>query len=317
VKVDGPVSLFKLTHRYGIRLARLLPTLTRSDRWRLTAAILRRTGDRRLFTLQLNSATHGPCLPLQDDATEPRYDSLVEADFARRFDALKTGWTLQREPAPIPAGRQVLIPDFRFEKSGVEVYLEIVGFWTPRYLREKLKKFRRLHGWDMLVAADKQLACQGLEQLKATFPVIYYTRRVPLKPILTHLKAREAQLVHEQVQQLRTIDVHPRHPAVEVRDLAAQLGVLADAVRVTLQSRPIAGYTQLGDLLIVDTKLAELEILLDRRRRKGPLSLSDAATIIETAGGRSPTAVLTHLGYQVQWRSIDPRSAQVDKTATR
>lgn len=315
VTVDGPVSLFKLIHRYGARLARLLPTLTRSDRWRLTATILRRTGERRLRTLQLNSATHGPCLPVPDATPEPRYDSQVEADFARRFDALRTGWTLRREPEPLPVGRQVLIPDFRFERSGVAVYLEIVGFWTPRYLREKLKKFAQLRGVDMLVAADKQLACRGLEQLGATFPVIYYTRRVPLKPVLTHLKAREAQLVNDQIQQLHTTGIHPRHPAVDVRDLAAQLGVLADAVRATLRSQPVAGYTRLGDLLIADTKLDELAALLERRRRAGPLSLSDAATIVEAAGGRRPTTVLAHLGYQVQWRGIDPRSARVVKAA--
>ncbi len=62
------------------------------------------------------------------------YDSRVEQDFAYRFKALHTGWTVTREPEPLPVGNRVMIPDFALQKGGLKVYLEVMGFWTPRYL---------------------------------------------------------------------------------------------------------------------------------------------------------------------------------------
>jgi predicted nuclease of restriction endonuclease-like RecB superfamily len=71
------------------------------------------------------------------------YDSEIEKSFALQFQAVKSGWTLKREPEPIPAGNQVIIPDFSIERAGIKVYLEIVGFWTEEYLRRKIEKLKK------------------------------------------------------------------------------------------------------------------------------------------------------------------------------
>ena len=67
------------------------------------------------------------------------YDSAAEESFALQFQAVKSGWTLKREPEPVPAGTQVIIPDFSLERAGVKIYVEIVGFWTEEYFCEKQK----------------------------------------------------------------------------------------------------------------------------------------------------------------------------------
>ena len=43
ISLEGPLSLFKLTERYGSAFARLLPTLMQAGRWSLKASISRKT----------------------------------------------------------------------------------------------------------------------------------------------------------------------------------------------------------------------------------------------------------------------------------
>ena len=315
VRVDGPTSLFKLNRRYGTRLAKLLPTVVQSQEWIVKGKILRHKGERRLLTLELDSKKHGGLMEALASPKEgTTYDSLVERDFADRFRALHTGWKLTREPEPIPVGRQVMIPDFGFRKAGLMVYMEVVGFWTPRYLKEKAKKLGMVGDVDMIVAADTKLACQKLDRIGERLNVIYYQRRVPLKPVLAHLKAREERLVEDQTRRLRDVDFSVEKPVVEVGELAEELGVLKDAVRQVLRERELPGYVRLGDMLIEESKLEEIQERLESRLEGGELGLAEASRIIEDMGGRKPTTILRALGYRIEWHGIEFRSAKIHKS---
>jgi len=241
------------------------------------------------------------------------YDSQVERDFASRFKALDTGWTLTREPEPFPVGRHVMIPDFGLEKGGLKVYLEVVGFWTPQYLEEKVKKLKLLRDKDMIVAADRDLACQKLEGAAERLNVIYYHRRIPLRPILAHLEAREERLVKEQTRLLRVDHLILQEPVVEVRELAEKLGVLEDAVKEALGEREFPGYRRLGDMFIKIASLTDIGERLENRLERGELSLREASRIVEAAGGRRPATILDALGYKIRWHGIDPQSAKIHR----
>jgi hypothetical protein len=314
VRVDGPTSLFKLNRRYGTSLAKLLPTVVQSQEWIVKGRILRHKGERRLLTLELDSKKHGGLMEALASPKEgTTYDSLVEQDFADRFKGLHTGWKLTREPEPIPVGRQVMIPDFGFQKAGLRVYMEVVGFWTPRYLKEKAKKLGMIGDVDMIVAADRKLACQKLDRIGEKLNVIYYQRRVPLKPVLAHLKAREERLVEDQTKRLHDVDFKIEKPVVEVGELAEELGVLKDAVRQVLRERELPGYVRLGDMLIEESKLEEIQERLERQLEGGELDLAEASRIIEDMGGRKPTSILRALGYRIEWHGIESRSAKIHK----
>lgn len=316
VRVDGPTSLFKLHRRYGTSMAKLLPTIVQNRWWSLRAKILLRRGDRRLLNLELDSQRHSRYMGTPE-ALEEAYDSRVEEDFARRFRALDTGWSLIREPEPIPVGTQVMIPDFAFQKAGLRVYMEVVGFWTPQYLQEKLEKLRKAGGLDMIVAADKELACRGLDRIGERLNVIHYRRHIPLRPVLDHLKAREEHLSEEQARRLSAEALIIQKPVVEAREIAERLGVLEDAVREVLREVEVPGYTRLGDMLINETKLGEIRERLEERLERGELGLEEASEIIEVLGGRRPTSILDALGYRIDWHGIDPRSAKIRRRTGR
>ncbi|MFQ6053821.1 MAG: DUF790 family protein, partial [Candidatus Bathyarchaeia archaeon] len=311
VRVDGPVSLFKLGHRYGTSLAKLLPHIVAAADWSIQAWILRRRGDRRLLKLDLDSPRHSAYLKAKELPVREEYDSRVEESFAQRFNALRTGWRLTREPGPLPVGRHVMIPDFLFEKAGMRVYMEVAGFWTPEYLRHKLRQLREVEGVDMIVAADRAHACHQLDRLGKRLNIIYYKGRVPLRPILDHLRTREAELRHRQLERLRELELKPEGPVTTASELAQRLGVLEEAVKETLRHREIPGYRLLGDMLISDPTLEEIGRHIDERMGEGALTLKEAVSLVEELGGSRPSRILEHLGYSIVWYGIDPEKAQV------
>jgi predicted nuclease of restriction endonuclease-like RecB superfamily len=314
VRVDGPASIFKMNRRYGTSLAKLLPSVIQNREWSLKATILRK-GERRLLNLELDSQRDGLYMEALKTKTERKetYDSQVERDFATRFKALDTGWTLTREPEPIPVGQYVMIPDFGFEKGRSKVYLEVVGFWTPEYLEEKARKLGLVGDIDMIVAVDKDLACRKLKRAGEKFNVIYYHRRIPLRPILAHLRAREERLVEEQSKVLSVGGLVMRKPVVEVRELAERLGVLEEAIERVLEGKEFPGYLRLGDMFIRAEKMREIRELLENRVSQGELNLDEASRIIEEAGGKRSARILNALGYRIDWKGIDTKSAKIIK----
>src|SRR5215204_6322988 len=180
--LEGPLSLFKLTDRYGTLLAKLLPSIIFSsdkkressggDEWHLDAWIIRKTMDgRKIYEFKISKneipelmtdpySSFPPSSITQKEVAGSSslyndyniFDSAVEEKFAKRFEQAETGWRLTREPDPLVLSNGgAFIPDFMFEKYDKRVYLEIVGFWTKEYLERKLQKLA-----DIFISADSR-----------------------------------------------------------------------------------------------------------------------------------------------------------------
>jgi hypothetical protein len=206
-----------------------------------------------------------------------------------------------------------MIPDFLFEKADMKVYMEVAGFWTPEYLRHKLEQLRGVEDVDMIVAADRGHACQQLDRLGKRLDIVYYKRKVPLRPILGHLKAREESLKTTQLEQLRGMELRIEGRIVSSAELAKRLGFMEEAVLEALRQRDVPGYRLFGDVLISELTLAEIERRLEDRIGEGSLSLRKTTELIEEHGGARPSRILEHLGYTIEWRGISPETATVQR----
>lgn len=179
---DGPNSILRHTHAYGVEFAKFLAALVQAREFRLTADIaLRKDWRPVMFTLsdadRLRSRVPAPVL----------FDSKLEETFARKFGPERDGWRLRREAVILEAGGVCLIPDFLFTHAdGTEVALEIVGYWTPEYLREKFAKLARVASANLIVAVRKGRALQP-GPLPAT--VLPYSTSILLRDLLPRLEA--------------------------------------------------------------------------------------------------------------------------------
>jgi len=90
--------------------------------------------------------------------------------------------TLHRETAAVPAGGKVFFPDFTLRRGEDTVYLEIVGYYTPEYLRSKLDSLRRSGLANLIVCIDEDLACDDGEI--AAGEVLRYRRRLDAEAVV-------------------------------------------------------------------------------------------------------------------------------------
>lgn len=183
--LDGPSSVLRRTRAYGVDFARFLAALVRLRDWRLRAEIELRPGWRP-FTFTLTSEDR-----LAPGTPPPEFDSGLEEAIARKFGRRREGWRLHREGAVLDVGEgRLLVPDFVFRhRDGTEVVLEILGYWTPEYLKDKLHRLAGVEGVNLVVAVPRRLAL-GTAQLPAT--VLPFSRRLLLRDLLPRLEAFRA-----------------------------------------------------------------------------------------------------------------------------
>ena len=90
------------------------------------------------------------------------FDSDVERTLAQKWERANTEWDLVREDDILDLGAEVMLPDFAVEHpDGQRVILEIMGFWTPEYLSEKLAKIRAADADNLVVAVSERLDCSA------------------------------------------------------------------------------------------------------------------------------------------------------------
>jgi uncharacterized protein len=179
---DGPNSVLRRTHAYGVDFAKFLAALVQAKAWRMRAEIVLRKGWRPMsFTLD-GSDGYTSRVPA------PRlFDSSIEAAMAKKFGHQRDGWRLRREAVVFDIGASVVVPDFLFSHDdGTEVALEIVGYWTPEYIAEKLAKLARVRGVHMIVAIRPSWA---LKAATLGHQVLVYKTGILLRDLMPRLEA--------------------------------------------------------------------------------------------------------------------------------
>jgi hypothetical protein len=304
VVVTGPDALFRRTRRYGTAFARLLRTLVTTPEWRLEATVDDRGTERELVLSEADLT-----LPDDDPLAEPSFDSGVEADFAARFATLDIDWAVSREPEALATGTRVMIPDFAFDyrpagaaadatefdsrPEGFRVYFEIMGFWTPDYVEKKLAQFGGVEDVELLVAVDESLGV-GEEVERRDHRVIQYSGRVRVKDVVDVLREYEAELVADAAASLPP-ELTPDDDVVTLAAVAERHGVGEDA----LDAVDFPDHEQVGRTLVRPAVLERLARELD-----AGMSLADAESALEHAGVDDTSAVLSRLGYRVEWEGL-------------
>jgi predicted nuclease of restriction endonuclease-like RecB superfamily len=103
-------------------------------------------------------------------------DSAVERALARDVRRLGTSWSLLRESNALVVGSRSFFPDFTLRhEGGFSVLVEVVGFYTPEYLRSKLDALRAAAARPLIACIDESLACADGELAGA---VLRYKRRI-------------------------------------------------------------------------------------------------------------------------------------------
>ena len=137
VRLDGPASIFQRSQKYGVQMAVFLPALLLCKGWRMRAEIEARGGEPAFFDLdsrQTRLRSHY--------LSATGYENPVLERLPRDWAKAATAWELEPSREVVDLAGGAFIPDFVLRNdSGARVHLEVLGFWTPEHLRERLLEF--------------------------------------------------------------------------------------------------------------------------------------------------------------------------------
>lgn len=185
MNVSGPLSLFHHTMKYSEALSRFLPVVARCPKWKVKAECLVK---KKSLTFIISHTDR--ILPMNLKAKNNRFDSMVEKQFFEDFIQTAPAWEILREPEPIYADGALIFPDFALSHRDLphkRVLMEIIGFWTPEYLKKKLALIQKADIHEMIICVSKSLAC-GEKELPLKAEIIRYGKKVSAKKVLQAAK---------------------------------------------------------------------------------------------------------------------------------
>lgn len=153
VRLDGPVSIFHHSQKYGIQMAVFLPALLLCKGWRMQAQIAQ----------QGSNGSPGVALFELDHTQEQLHshylstalsENPISEKLAANWGRVETSWQIEPSREVIDLGESAFIPNYVLRHpDGHQFYLEILGFWTPRHLKERLKEFEHAGVRNFILAA--------------------------------------------------------------------------------------------------------------------------------------------------------------------
>ncbi|HZB46936.1 MAG TPA: DUF790 family protein [Pyrinomonadaceae bacterium] len=153
ISLDGPVSIFQRSQKYGVQMAVFLPALLLCAGWRMRAEIEARRGSTAFFELTSRQTQ----LRSHYLSAIPYHNPVIEK-LAETWGRAESAWTLEKSSEVVAVGESAFIPDFRIHgPAGDVVYLEILGFWTPEHLRARVAEFEKAGLRNFVVAAWDEL----------------------------------------------------------------------------------------------------------------------------------------------------------------
>lgn len=191
LRLDGPLSLFSSTQKYGLQLALFLPALLHCRAFDLKA-VVRWGADRKekQFTL---SGTDGLRSHLPDFGVyTPREVTMFEENFKTSV----ADWLISSDPAPMPVDGMTWVPDFKLTHTptGKEVFVELIGFWRRVNLADHYKRLKRgLPGQFVLAVGEANRADE--EDEFALGDGVYRYKRTPIAAEVAKAAGRAAGVV--------------------------------------------------------------------------------------------------------------------------
>ncbi|QXJ33254.1 DUF790 family protein [Saccharolobus shibatae] len=284
IEIFGPLSLVKMTEKYGRNLAALVPFLVSKNKWTIIADIVLGKSKRRTYRLELSSGYSKLFKYINDEEMEKRFDSSIEEKFYEEFRRVIRDWNIVREPEPIVIGKRLYFPDFVLSKGNIKVYVEIMGFWTKEYVNSKIEKLRNFK-YPILVLLNEELSYENY--IPDILNVIKFKKKIDIGKLYSALRRFQAN-VNEDID---LSDVND--DIILIKELSAKYNVDEKIVRSKLMQRP--DYIVLKNYAIKKTFIEEL--------KKEDFSNTQLSSLVNKYGNYI-VDVIDYLGYKIVWKNI-------------
>ena len=185
ITLTGPVAMFHRSQKYGIQMAVFLPALLSCKGWRMRAEIESKYAGGLLYELDSRDGR------LRADDLNLAMGNPLAEKLKASWEKTASEWALAESREVIDLGDSAFVPDFvlTHKASSRRVYLEVIGFWTPRFLQERLAEFERGRFTDFILVVSEEL--RGSRENPTTLPanVLVCKTSLTAKDVLSMLPA--------------------------------------------------------------------------------------------------------------------------------
>ena len=212
VTLSGPLSDFVETDRYGIAFAEFMPAVLLGERWNLVARVKspypRQVRERAAsmvaedaqltYRLDQNCGLHSHYRKgrVYDSALERTFASEF-SDFEEKFGSERGKWRLTREEQVLVLDGSVMIPDFLLVHTQDEqrrILIELVGFWSPRYLKTKIAKVQAAQCPNLLLLVYENLKVTREDFGKIPGELLFFKEKPVIKDIMAAVETLAEKL---------------------------------------------------------------------------------------------------------------------------
>ncbi len=319
ISIEPPLELYRDTSSWGRNISNvatyILRTILREEiPFQLKAAVRPRKR-RASFTL---SSEYLPLLPSfkksEDEEFKPEIDSKVESKFLKTWRNYK-GWKAKPEPEAIIAGKKMYVPDFLLQRGEKEVYLEIVGYYTMKYIQKKkmqMKELSRL-GIPIIYLIDESIE-SNFSDVKGVVTTIFSGTDIPNNEVarlleekytdyeerLPILKERVEVLCYEINDKLQLMTIQRVQQRLETYTTEEASKALTEKdISNLLKENKILFLSSFG--LVKEDVVKEVQTFMETidtislsKLKEEFLDYKEALIII-----------CQHLGHNVNWKSIN------------
>lgn len=184
ITLTGAASLFHRSQKYGIQMAVFLPALLLCGNWTMRAEINDKRG------VGFYELTSGQTELVSNRYDEPEYENPAHEKLKRDWEKSATEWQLQKNKEVLDLGKTAFIPDFvLISPENKKIYLDVLGFWTPKSLKKRLEEFESANFKSFIIAAWAELRGSREEPTFSSENVLFF--KSSLKPFALEEQAEK------------------------------------------------------------------------------------------------------------------------------
>ncbi|TNE44503.1 MAG: DUF790 family protein [Deltaproteobacteria bacterium] len=175
IHIDGPLSLFRFTQKYGVQMATFLPALLLCDDWHLEAEIKwedKKPPYRFFLDNDTELTSHYPDRGV--------YLTQEEQRFRKKWKTFTSEWSLEPHTQILRLGtHDTLVSDYILKhEDGREILLVVMGFWQRNTLLRKLELIQDFGPENLLIAAPARLRASQEDLPDEVADRVYFFKEV-------------------------------------------------------------------------------------------------------------------------------------------
>jgi uncharacterized protein len=177
ITLTGAASLFHRSQKYGIQMSVFLPALLLCGNWKMRAEINDKKGT------AFYELTSEQTELVSNRYDEPEYENPVHEKLKKTWEKSSVSWNLEENREVVDLGKTAFVPDFvLISPDGARVYLDVLGFWTPKSLKKRLEELEAVKFKNFIIAAWQELRGSREEATFSSENIVFFKSK--LEPLL-------------------------------------------------------------------------------------------------------------------------------------